>query len=158
MSNVRSSDRNGSCGGHDDRDIVLDAGHSPQPSSNGHYQCLADSPACREAQRLVRVPDWCCLDDGPYQILSSSNSRIVKPAVSLARAEAYLRDLGMREFDVQLSLYRSELWARRRGSVAPLYPVREGDRVEMFDVLTSAEVGGQPTPRTPSYPQGVTAV
>jgi hypothetical protein len=153
MSNVRTDDRNGSCGGHDDRDVILESPReTPWLDSD-----LRGLPASREGQRLLRVPDW-CQDEGPYMLVATGNSRVIKPAVSLARAEAYLRDMGMREFDVQLSLYYSELWSRRRGSVKPIYPIREGDRVEMFDVLTSAEVGGQPAPRTPSYPQSVTVV
>jgi hypothetical protein len=139
---------------HRDQDIILESPRGDSPWLDGDLRGL---PASREGQRLVRCPDW-CTDEGPYMLVATGNSRVLKPAVSLARAEAYLRDLGMREFDVQMCLYHGELWARRRGSVKPIYPLREGDKPLMFDVLTELEVGTPTTRTSGTYGTAVTSV
>jgi hypothetical protein len=138
MSNVRIDDRNGSCGGHDDRDIVLE-GPRETPWFSGDVR---DLPIGREAQRLCRIPDWSCQDgEGPYQLLSSSNNKIIKAAVSTNRAYEYLLDVGLRPFDADIALYRAELWARRHGTAKPLHPIRESDPVVMWDVLCEVALG-----------------
>jgi hypothetical protein len=135
-------------------DIRLDAGHSPQPSSNG-YQHICDLPACREGQRLIRVADW--IEGGPFWIGASNNNRIVRMGIGYNAAADYLSQLAIPPFQVDLMLYAADRWARRLGSQPPPYGLRESDRAPCFDVLCELEVG-KPAPRTPSYPQGVTAV
>jgi hypothetical protein len=125
-----------------DADIVLERPHEG-PWLNG-FGAVRELPATREGQRLIRTTDWD--HSGPYLLLAVTNNRIIKPCVSLARAEEYLRDLGMREFDVQVALYHAELWARRQGSVQPRYALRESDPVPFFDVATETVVG-EPAPR-----------
>jgi hypothetical protein len=131
-----------SAGQGTDADIVLE--HPHEGAWLNGFGAVRDLPASREGQRLIRTTDWD--HSGPYLLLAVTNNRIIKPCVSLARAEEYLRDLGMREFDVQVALYHAELWARRQGSVQPLYPLRESDPVLFFDLVTETVVG-EPAPR-----------
>jgi hypothetical protein len=123
---------------HDDSDIRLDAGHSPQPSSNG-YQNVHELPACREGQRLLRLPDWCT--DGPFWLVASSNGRIVRLGLGYNAAADYLDQMGMRPFQIDLALAAADLWARRQGSQRPLYGLRESDKPACFDVWTESVCG-----------------
>jgi hypothetical protein len=75
--------------------------------------------------------------------LAANNHRILKLGISTHRAAAYLEDLGMRPFDIDMTLYHAELWARRQGSEKPIYPLREGQWAIVFDLLTCQRVGGR---------------
>ncbi len=86
--------------------------------------------------RLVRLADWEA--GAPYAILAQENNRIIRLGISINRAAEYLRDAGLREFDVDYSLYQAELWARREGSYAPLYGLDEREKPTSFNVLTAS--------------------
>jgi hypothetical protein len=159
--NVRTDDRIGIVSQptdqrrHDDSDIRLDAGHSPQPS-NGHYQHVHELPPCREGIRLLRLPDW--VEGGPFWIVASTNGRILRLGLGYNAAADYLSQLAIPVFQVDMLLYQADRWARRLGSQPPLYGLRESDRAPCFDVLCEVEVS-KPAERTPStYGAAVTSV
>jgi hypothetical protein len=94
--------------------------------------CVNGQPTATTT-RLVRLHDW--EEAGPYAILAQENNRIVRLNVSAERAAEWLRDAGLREFDVDYSLYMAELWARREGSNRPLYGLDERRQPSSFNVL-----------------------
>jgi len=98
--------------------------------------CVNGQPTATTT-RLVRLHDW--EEAGPYAILAQENNRIVRLNVSAERAAEWLRDAGLREFDVDYSLYTAELWARREGSNRPLYGLDERRMPDSWNVLLGQE-------------------